>query len=280
MLLLMATIWGINYSAVKYAGHAFGPLTFTWLRVLSAMITLLIVATAQRKKWPKRSDVLWLLALGVLGNGLYQTLFIAGVARTRVANAALILAAVPAFIALISRLRGVERVHRRVVGGIALSIAGVGVVMLGSASDAQTQGSLLGVLLVFTAVLCWSTFSVAIQPFTHRVNPVQMNAITMVGGMIPLLVLTPVALTGSHIGGVPPMAWVCLFYSSVISIGVAYLFWYRGIRILGPTRTSVYGNLQPIVAIFFGWVALREAPTAWQAAGTVMIVGGVLLTRS
>jgi len=41
---------------------------------------------------------------------------------------------------------------------------------------------------------------------------------------------------------------LALFYSSVISMGVAYIFWYRGLRVLGPTRTAVYSNLQPIVA--------------------------------
>jgi drug/metabolite transporter (DMT)-like permease len=42
----------------------------------------------------------------------------------------------------------------------------------------------------------------------------------------------------------------------------------------------MYSNLQPIVAILTGWVALSEAPTAWQIAGTASIIGGLLLTRA
>jgi drug/metabolite transporter (DMT)-like permease len=281
LLLLMATIWGVNYSAVKYAGRAFGPLTFTWMRVLIAMLMLFAAALLQRKQWPSRSDVLALLGLGVIGNGLYQLLFVFGVSHTRVGSAALILAAAPAFIALLSWARGVERVGGRAWGGIVLSIAGVGIVMLGSAASAGSrQDSLLGVVLVFVGVLCWSAYTVGMQPLTHRVDPVQLSAFTMAGGMIPLAFATPFAVSSIASAHVTSTAWWCVAYSSVISIGIAYLFWYRGIRVLGPTRTSVYGNLQPIVAILTGWVALGEAPTGWQIAGTVTIIGGIFLTRS
>jgi drug/metabolite transporter (DMT)-like permease len=282
LLLLMATIWGVNYSAVKYAGQAFGALTFTWMRVLIAMLTLLAAVMLQRKQWPRRSDVLKLLALGALGNGLYQLLFVFGVSRTRVGSAALILAAAPAFIALLSWARGVERVSARAWAGIALSIAGVGVVMLGSAASAPTsrQDSVIGVLLVFVAVLCWSVYTVGLQPLTHRVDAVQLSAVTMTGGMIPLAFATPFAVSSIAAVHVTAIAWWCVFYSSVISIGVAYLFWYHGIRVLGPTRTSIYGNLQPIVAIATGWLALSETPTIWQMIGTVAIIGGIFLTRA
>jgi drug/metabolite transporter (DMT)-like permease len=280
LLLLMATIWGVNYSAVKYAGRAFGPLTFTWMRVLIASLMLLSAVLIQRKKLPSRRDVLALLGLGMLGNGLYQLLFVFGVSRTRVGSAALILAAAPAFIAVLSWARRVEKVSGRAWAGIALSIVGVGVVMLGTAAGHTQRGSLLGVMLVFCGVLCWSVYTVGLQPLTHRVDPVQLSALTMAGGMIPLAFATPFAVSSIASAHVSAAAWWCLLYSSVISIGIAYLFWYRGIRVLGPTRTSVYGNLQPIVAILTGWVALGEAPTVWQLVGTVTIIGGIFLTRS
>lgn len=281
LLLLMATIWGVNYTAVKYAGRAFGPLTFTWMRVLIAMVMLLSAVSLQRKTLPIRSDVLKLLGLGVIGNGLYQLLFVFGLSRTRVGSAALILAAAPAFIALLSWARGVEKVGGRAWGGIALSMFGVGIVMLGSAASGATQqGSLLGTVLVFLGVLCWSAYTVGLQPLTHRVDAVQLSAFTMAGGMIPLAFATPFAISSIAASHVTSTAWWCLLYSSVISIGIAYLFWYRGIRLLGPTKTSVYGNLQPIVAILTGWIALGEAPTVWQLAGTVAIIGGIFLTRS
>jgi len=280
LLLLMATIWGINYSAVKVAGRAFGSIQFTWMRVLIATVILVIVALIQRNAWPARSDVIRLLALGAIGNGLYQLLFITGVGRTSVGTAALIIAAAPAFIALMSIASGIEKVSRRAWAGIALSIAGVGVVMLGSAPGHNAgQDSVLGAAIVFVGVLCWSGYSVGLRPLTQRVDAVQLSALTLVGGMIPLAFLTPSAVSGISSAHASLVAWGCVLYSSVGSMAIAYLFWYRGIRVLGPTRASMYGNLQPIVAILTGWVALAEAPTIWQLCGTVAIIGGIFLTR-
>lgn len=280
LLLLMAVIWGVNYSAVKFGSRLLTPLTFTWARVLLAMLTLGAVALLQRRPRPARRDVLALLALGALGNGAYQLCFVFGVSRTRVADAVLIVASAPAFIAIISRIRGVERVRRRALAGIALTVVGVAIVMLGSAATARAEGTALGTALVFVGVLCWSVFTVGIQPLTHRVDPVQLNAISMAGGMVPLVLVTPLALATPAIASAPAAAWWCLAYSSVVSLGLAYLFWYRGIRVLGPTRTSVYANLQPIVAIAVGWIALAEQPTAWQVVGTATILGGIFLTRA
>ena len=152
--------------------------------------------------------------------------------------------------------------------------------MLGSTTAGAVQtASMLGVLLVFIGVLCWSLYTVGLQSLTHRVDAVQLSALTMVGGMIPLAFATPQAISSIFSAHASQLAWWCVFYSSVISMGIAYLFWYRGIRVLGPTRASVYGNLQPIVAILAGWVALGEVPTIWQLVGTVAIIGGIFLTR-
>jgi drug/metabolite transporter (DMT)-like permease len=63
-------------------------------------------------------------------------------------------------------------------------------------------------------------------------------------------------------------------------MGVAYFFWYRGLRVLGPTRTAVYANLQPIVALLVAWPLLNETPTLFQIVGAVTIIAGVFLTRT
>ena len=285
LLLLMALIWGVNYTAVKYGGHVLTPLLFTWARVLGAAITLLVAAVVQRRMgggaWPARRDVLALLGLGIIGNGLYQLCFVFGVSRTRVADAVLIVASAPAIIAIISRMRGIERLRAKVVLGIVITIVGVGIVMIGSATQASArQGTLLGTVLVSAGVLFWSVYTVWVQPYTVRVEPVQLNALTMAGGFIPLVFLTPMAIGDAPLRSAPALGWWCLLYSSVVSLGIAYLFWYRGIKVLGPTRTAAYANLQPVVAILTGWILLGETPTVWQAVGTVTIIGGIFLTRA
>src|SRR6266542_4150250 len=198
LLLLMATIWAVNFSVIKYATGVLSPLAFTGLRVSIAAAVLLAIAFAQRRPWPPRRDIIALIMLGVIGNGIYQLLFIEGLSRTKVANAVLIVAASPAFIAIVSRLKGIEHVRRRTLEGVALSICGVALVVYGSARTDHATATLIGTLLVFIGVLCWTMFTVFIQPLAVRVDPVQLSGLTMSGGVLPLLVATPRALAATR----------------------------------------------------------------------------------
>ncbi|MDP9280290.1 MAG: DMT family transporter [Gemmatimonadota bacterium] len=280
LLFMMAVIWGINFVVVKYATHVFNPVAFTGLRVGTAAVFLLAVAFARGRFTVPRRDVIALLLIGVIGNGLYQLFFVHGVARTRAGNAALIVAAAPAFIALFARVRGLERVRRLTLVGIALSVLGVGLVIAGSARPSNGEVTLLGSTLVFFGVLCWSVYTIMLQPYTKRIDVIRLSAITMVGGAVPLLIASTPALIATDWSIVGRGGWLALFYSSIISMGVAYFFWYRGLRVLGPTRTAVYSNLQPIIALAVAWAFLGEIPTIFQGVGAATIVAGVFLTRT
>ena len=280
LLFAMAVIWGVNFVVVKYATHIFNPVAFTGLRVGTAATFLVAFAYARGGFTLSRHDVVRLLFLGVIGNGLYQLFFVHGVARTRAGNASLIVGAAPAFIALVARARGLERVKRMTFAGIALSVIGVALVIAGSASSTNGTTTLLGSVLVFLGVLSWTAYTIMLQPYTKRIDVVQLAAVTMVGGAVPLLIASMPALIATDWPSVGAGGWLALFYSSVISMGVAYFFWYRGLRVLGPTRTAVYSNLQPIVALVAAWAFLGEIPTIFQGVGAVTIIAGVFLTRS
>jgi drug/metabolite transporter (DMT)-like permease len=61
---------------------------------------------------------------------------------------------------------------------------------------------------------------------------------------------------------------------------IAYLFWYQGVKTLGPTHTSMYSNVQPILAIAVAYLTLGELPSKWQMAGALFILSGLLIARS
>jgi drug/metabolite transporter (DMT)-like permease len=279
LLFTMALIWGVNFVVVKYATRVFNPVAFTGLRVGTAALFMGSFVLIRGRTTLSRADVVRLLVLGVLGNGLYQLFFVHGVARTRAGNAALIVGAAPAFIALVARVRGIEHVKRMTLVGIALSVIGVGLVIAGSATSAQGETTFLGSVLVFLGVLAWTWYTILLQPYT-RLDVVQISAVTLIGGAIPLVVASTPALIATDWSRVGVGGWMALLYSSVVSLGIAYIFWYRGLRVLGPTRTAVYSNLQPIVALLVAWPFLGEIPTIFQGVGAVTIVAGVFLTRT
>lgn len=277
----MATIWGINFSVVKFGTRLISPLAFNGVRVALAAVALVAVALVVREGLPDRRTTWSLLGLGVIGNGLYQIFFIEGVARTQAGAASLVLAASPAFIALIGWLRGVERAGARRMGGIALSLAGMVLVIVGTRETVPgAPATLLGNLLVLAGCLCWSIFSVMLKPYTERVSGIQISALTMVGGAVPLLAISAGAIASADWRALPSGGWAALFYSGIVALVVAYFCWYHGVRVLGPTRTAMYGNLQPVIALLVAWVTLGEIPTSPQIVGAFAILGGLLLTRA
>jgi len=287
-LLLMALIWGVNYTSVKYATSVIEPLAFNGVRVTLAAISLVLIAqvatrifTIEPEGWPGARDAIALVLLGMLGNGVYQILFVEGIARTRAGDAALLISAAPAFIAIIGRLRGTEQVSARGVVGIALSILGMGFVVIGTTNaNGDQRATLLGDSLLLISSLCWSIYTVYLQPYTHRTGGIHLSALTMVGGMVPLLAVAAPAMLATDWTHVPTLAWGSLAYSGFFALVIAYLFWYAGVRVLGPTRTAMYANLQPIFAVAVASLVLGEVITGWQVAGAISIITGLVLTRS
>ncbi len=279
-LVLMATIWGVNYSVVKAGLQAMTPLSFTAVRMVVAALVLFGIARFTRAAWPSRGEIGRLMMLGLLGNGFYQLLFISGLARTRAGVAALIVAAGPAWIAIISRLLGRERVSRLGWAGIGLQLVGVLCVVGSTQKFEGGESGLLGALLIASASIAWALYSVLLQPYTQRSNGLHLSAVTLVSGAAMMAAVGMPDMLRLDWGSVSMSGWLSVAYSALLAMVVGYLLFYHGVRVLGPTKTSMYGNLQPIVAIAVAWVMLHETPTSWQLLGAGFIMAGLLVSRT
>ncbi len=280
LLVVTMLLWGINYTVVKYGTQRLDPLAYNVARIVLGTLAFLVIVRVRPGRPIARRDLWALLGLGVLGNGVYQVMFVEGVARTRAGTAALILSASPALVALIGRSLGVERIHARNTAGIILSMIGIALVISGTALHGAERATLFGDLLAFAGAACWAIYTVLLKPYTHRVSLYDLSLLTLLGGAVPLVLVSTPALIATPWTALPPLTWGAVVYSGIGSLVVGYVFWYRGVRVLGPTRTAIYSNLQPVIALLVSWVVLREVPTAWQWVGAATIIGGVILTRT
>ncbi|HEY0931549.1 MAG TPA: DMT family transporter [Gemmatimonas sp.] len=280
-LVFMAVIWGVNYSVVKAGLAHLSPLVFNGTRMVLATVVLFTVAAFVRgTPWPKGRERIQLLLIGLLGNGLYQVLFIFGLSRTRAGVAALIVAATPAWIAIISQVIGRERVTRISAVGIGMQLLGVACVV-GSAHGFGGDGGgvMWGAALMAGGSVCWALFTVLLQPHTQRAHPLHLSAVTMTSGAVLIVSISLPDMLRLDWGAVPLSAWGSVVYAGIGALVVAYLLYYHGVRVLGPTRTSMYSNLQPVIALGVAWLMLHEQPSGWQLLGAAFILGGLLLSR-
>jgi drug/metabolite transporter (DMT)-like permease len=280
LMVVMVAIWGFNFPVVKYATRIVPPLAFNAVRISLAAIVLLAFAAFTVRARPSRREVLLLLALGVLGNGIYQMVFVDSVVNTDVGPAALLLASSPAFIALLSRAAGLGEISSRCALGIALSLAGVALIALTSRTAIDGTSSLGGNLLAVLAAVIWAVYVVLQAKYANKADDTAIAALTLTGGALVLLIFGFPSMLATDWTTLPTDVWLAILYGGVISLALASVFWYRGIRILGAARTGIYLHLEPVFALIAAWIWMHEHPTPLQGLGAVTILAGVTLTHT
>ena len=280
-LAILVFIWASNFSVVKYALRDLSPLAFNGLRfTLASLILWLTIkaggstANIPRRHWPA------LIALGILGNTIYQVLFIFGIDWTLAGNSSLMLATTPVFTTLFSATFRQERIGWLAWYGVALSAVGIALVVWGGTRAISfSTDTVRGDLTVLAAAIAWSGYTVGSSPLVRRYGALPVTAVTMwIGGVGLLAVSVPAFLTQDW-SAVRPASWVALVYSGAFAIALAYFIWYYSIRQIGNTRTAVYSNFIPVVALLIAWLTLGEVPTWLQVVGAVCIIAGTVMVR-
>lgn len=273
-------VWGVNFPLIKIALEVVPPLAFNALRFPMAALALwLLLRSLGIRRSMRRADVLGIVSLGILGNVVYQGLFIFGVARTTAGNASLLLATSPAWTVVLSSLTGQERVPRAVWGGVLATLLGMVLVVAGGAGMSFQRSTLGGDLLMMLAAVAWAAYTVGSRPLVQRYGAMPLTAWTLWIGTVGVVAIGLPSLREVDLAAIDPGVWGIVVYAGVLSISVAYALWNRGVRRLGNSRTAVYSNLVPVVALLTAWIALGERPTALQVAGAAVILWGLRLTR-
>jgi len=276
-ILVLVLIWGVNFSVVKALLVQFHPLALNGLRFAlgAAVLVPFALRGGQLKRFSRR-DWLAIAALGVVGNTLYQVLFITGIDGTLAGNAALILAMTPVFITLFSAGLGQERVGW---AGIGLSTLGIGLVVWGGSMVRFGTETLRGDLTMLAAAVAWSVYTVGASPLVKRHGALPVTAATMWLGAVILFIVAIPSMAAQDWTQPTPLAWTGLVASGLLAVGLSYVLWYYSVEHMGSSRTAVFSNTVPIVALLFAWLALGETPALIQLIGAALILGGVTLTR-
>lgn len=280
LLLLMTFVWGANFTAIKYSIEDLLPLSFNGLRFAIASVVVLATALATGHNLKVAKGDGWrLFGLGLLANTFYQSVFIIGMSRTRAGNAALILATTPLVTAIIGRFLKQEYFTTGGVFGLMLAFGGILLIILSGHKEVSLRETLLGDCLLVAATLFWSLYTVGSKRLIHKYGSMKSTTIMMTTGTPVLLLVCAPSLFRQDWSRVRPIAWAGLIYSAFLAIALAYIIWNHGVRKIGSTRTAIYSNITPIVAMLVAWPALGEVPSLGQLAGAVVIFIGIYLVR-
>jgi drug/metabolite transporter (DMT)-like permease len=281
-LLALTVIWGVNFTVIKAALETLEPMAFNALRFpIASAVLLLALRLRGGIPWPERRDLVPVLALGLLGNVAYQLLFIIGIDLTFAGNASLMLATTPVWTLMLSKAIGAEHHGPVVWVGVIGTLLGATMVVVGGGSHVGLSRPLpAGDLLTLLAAITWAGYTVGGRNLTRHYGALAVTSWTLWIGTFGLVILGIPSLTRTNLSQISPATWVAVGYAGVFAIAIAYLLWYHGVKVLGPSRTAVYSNLIPVVALVTAAVWLRERPGPFQTAGAIVILLGVWLVRS
>ncbi|MDP9044292.1 MAG: DMT family transporter [Pseudomonadota bacterium] len=210
------------------------------------------------------------------GNFLFSVCMLFGVSLSSALAAGVIMAGIPAAVALLSRLLLAERIPVRTVVGIACAVGGIGLMALAKHPGGQ-GGSLLGDSLLVCAVLCEAVYVVIGKKLSGPIGPKRISALINLWG---LALVTPLgiwqALTFDFARVAAPSWSLLVFYAIAASVVTVWL-WMTGLQQVPASRAGVFTVLLPISAAAVGVVFLGERVSLMQATAFALALAGVVL---
>ena len=177
---------------------------------------------------------------------------------------ALLFGTLPIFTALFARGSGVEHLPLRFWIAAGFSFAGVALVAVGSGGSlsANVKGDVLALLGSAT----WAAYSVAIGPLMRRYSPFRLSAVFLPAVTVLLLVAGSRQLADQSFD-FGALVWIGFAFAVVGPLVITNLLWFTAIDRVGPSRASLFANLQPFLAALIALVLLSEPITAVQIVG-------------
>lgn len=212
------------------------------------------------------------------GNFLFSVCMLFGVARSSALAAGVIMAAIPAVVAILSRLLLGERIVPRVAAGIGCAIAGIALVALARDADGElASGSLLGSLLLLGAVTCEAIYVVLGKKLSASIGPKRISALINLWG---LALVTPFALwqlPDFSYAFIPASSWLLLVVYAIAASVLTVWLWMTGLRHVPASSAGVFTVFLPVSAAAVGVFVFGEAFSVAQGAAFALALAGVVL---
>lgn len=278
LLVLTTLFWSGNFVLARSVRLDVPPLGLSfWRWALAAALLLPFVWRTMVRDWPLvRANLGLVILLALLGVTGFNTFVYLGVQTTTASNAVLLQSVIPLLIILLSwLLLGVSITLAQGLG-IALSLAGVLVIVTRGEPGRLLQLALVeGDLWVLAAVVSWALYSV----FLRRL-PAGLGGLTLLGYTVAIGVLAILPLyLGETLGGrtmmLEPVTIGSVLYVAVFPSLVAYLFWNRAVGEVGPNRAGQFIHLMPVFGSLLSVLLLGERLYAYHLAGILLVALGI-----
>jgi drug/metabolite transporter (DMT)-like permease len=279
LLSLTALFWAGNIVLARHVGDHVPPITLTTIRWFGVFLILLPFAWPHLKRdWPAlRARLPLILLLSAIGFAFNNAISYWAMQYTQALNALLIQSSGPLFVALWSLILFGVRLTGAQLAGIAISLVGVLTIILrGDFAALASIAFNKGDVMFAASLVSFGLYSALIprRPVTHQLSLISFT--TLCGA----LMLAPFSVWEYSTGAVlkfdfltlATLAYVLIFPSTL-----AYLFFNRGIALIGPNRAAPFFHLVPVFGSAMAILLLGEQPRLFHLLGYALVLAGVVI---
>jgi drug/metabolite transporter (DMT)-like permease len=244
-----------------------------WRYLIAAVLLAAVAggATTVRREW-RRGVPLVVFAGG--GQSLIAGLSLGALRYIPAATMIFLFYTYPAWVTVISALRGKEALTGRRLLALALSLAGIGV-MVGLPGVGTSSTATPGVLLALTGALLYAMYIPMIEHFGRALPAALTGTYATVGAAAVLTVASVV--TGGFTLPQPPIVWAMVLALAVLCTVIAFICFLRGLAVIGPVRTSIVSTVEPFWGALLASMVLAQPLAARTLTGGMLVAAAVII---
>ena len=285
LLVLSTGFWGVSFIMTKElldVPHMTVSILITLRLAVATLVMVPSLALVRKLERVRRQDVKWFLLLALTEPFIYNLCETIGVDNVSSSLASVIVATIPLFVPFGMYVGYRQRIKPSMLVGVVMSLAGVGVMLIGG--EALT-GSAKGLLFLAGAVFIAVVYTLILVKIVDHYQPV---TITTYQNVIGLIYYIPLMLALDH-GElmqlqVTPRMLLLLLILGLCCSTLAYVFYNRGVRHLGASEACIFNNAIPVVTFFVALslpgLAHPESFSWLKLLGILTVISGVVIAQN
>jgi drug/metabolite transporter (DMT)-like permease len=279
LISLAVIFWGMSYVWTTIAFKYYHPISIIFLRLVISSALLVAYTFLSGKAEKINKEDRWLLLISALFNPFLYFLFENyGLMNSTPTISAVIIATIPVFVSIVGYFLLKENLSLINIIGIIVSFLGIGIMLVNP--DFSLNSSWAGIIFLSGAVIMAVIYTVLLKRLAHK-----YSALTIITcqNMIGVVYFLPLFLFFDYKYFITVRPNFELIYSllslAVFASTLAFIFYIMSVRQIGVSRTSVFGNLMPVVTAIFSAIFISEIFTPTKITGMAVVIVGVMVAQ-
>lgn len=271
-------LWALTFVFYKIAFLSFNPITIIFIRFLiSGSLLFLFTKLSAKLQKVRKEDWRYFIILAFFEPFLYFMGESFGLTYISATLGSVIISLIPLVVPIAAYFFFKEKLTLLNITGLIISFLGVVLIIMANGIEFET--TLIGILLMFIAVIGASGYVITAKSLTHRYNAYTITCYQNVIGMFFFLPFFLIFDLRSFNLQFSMNSLLAIIYLAIFGSSVAFIIFAWAIKILGPSKANIFTNLIPAFTAFFSFLVLNEQMSVLKITGIAIVVAGLVLSQ-